>query len=212
MDVGTTNGWRLDDVVPAAEILELIGAQLPLEPLAPTYDGEVASRYRYSDGSGEIGLIHAVTAALLRHGCTRARLSAEGRLFTCLFAAEGHDLRALLRSGADDEELRPCPRAGVVAAHRPLLGAAGRGERRRCGPGPRRDVLYRRLTRRPRRRRSVQAPRPGAPRRLPHRRPAETAATDPRPDSLIAPSSTAEAATSTAESASAAGRSVANWS
>jgi GTP 3',8-cyclase len=104
MDVGTTNGWRLDDVVPAAEILELIGSRWPLEPLAPTREGEVASRYRYSDGGGEIGVIHAVTAPFC-HGCTRARLSADGRLFTCLFAAEGHDLRALLRSGADDEEL-----------------------------------------------------------------------------------------------------------
>ena len=104
MDVGTTNGWRLDDVVPAAEILELIGSRWPLEALAPTREGEVASRYRYSDGSGEIGVIHAVTAPFC-HGCTRARLSADGRLFTCLFAAEGHDLRALLRSGADDEEL-----------------------------------------------------------------------------------------------------------
>jgi GTP 3',8-cyclase len=104
MDVGTTNGWRLDDVVPAAEIVELIGSRWPLEPLAPTREGEVASRYRYTDGGGEIGVIHAVTAPFC-HGCTRARLSADGRLFTCLFAAEGHDLRALLRSGATDDEL-----------------------------------------------------------------------------------------------------------
>ncbi len=104
MDVGTTNGWLLEDVVPAAEILELIGSRWPLEPLAPTRHGEVASRYRYGDGGGEIGVIHAVTAPFC-HGCTRARLSADGRLFTCLFAAEGHDLRALMRAGADDEEL-----------------------------------------------------------------------------------------------------------
>jgi GTP 3',8-cyclase len=104
MDVGTTNGWRLDDVVPAAEILETVGSRWPLEPLAPAREGEVASRYRYTDGGGEIGVIHAVTAPFC-HGCTRARLSADGRLFTCLFAAEGHDLRALLRSGADDDEL-----------------------------------------------------------------------------------------------------------
>ena len=96
MDVGTTNGWRLDDVVPAAEILR-IGARWPLEPLAPTYPGEVATRYRYRDGAGEIGVISSVTQPFCG-GCTRARLSAEGKLYTCLFAAHGHDLRALLRA------------------------------------------------------------------------------------------------------------------
>ena len=110
MDVGTTNGWRLDEVVPAAEILDSLVARWPLEPLAPTYPGEVASRYRYLDGGGEIGLIHAVSAPFC-HGCTRARLSADGKLFTCLFAADGHDLRALLRSGAGDGEL-----AGAISA------------------------------------------------------------------------------------------------
>jgi cyclic pyranopterin phosphate synthase len=100
MDVGTTNGWRLDEVVPAAEILETIGSRWSLEPLAPTRPGEVASRYRYLDGGGEIGLIHAVTVPFC-HGCTRARLSADGRLFTCLFAAEGRDLREPLRAGDD---------------------------------------------------------------------------------------------------------------
>jgi GTP 3',8-cyclase len=104
MDVGSTNGWRREHVVPAAEILARISARWPLEPLPPTTPGEVATRYRYADGAGEIGVIHAVTAPFC-HGCTRARLSADGRLYTCLFATSGHDLRELLRSGADDHRL-----------------------------------------------------------------------------------------------------------
>ena len=104
MDVGHTNGWRMDDVVPAVEIVETIGAELPLEPLAPNYTGEVARRWRYEDGSGEIGVIASVTQPFCGD-CTRARLSAEGRLYTCLFALKGHDLRALVRGGATDEEL-----------------------------------------------------------------------------------------------------------
>jgi len=104
MDVGATNGWRLDDVVPAAEIVERIGAELPLEPVEAAYRGEVARRYRYRDGSGEIGVIASVTQPFCGD-CTRARISAEGRLYTCLFATRGHDLRALLRSGAQDAEL-----------------------------------------------------------------------------------------------------------
>jgi cyclic pyranopterin phosphate synthase len=104
MDVGTTNGWRLDDIVPAAEIVRRIDAVHPLEPVEPTYRGEVARRYRYRDGQGEIGLIASVTQAFCRD-CTRARLSADGQLFTCLFAGQGHDLRAVLRQGASDEEL-----------------------------------------------------------------------------------------------------------
>jgi GTP 3',8-cyclase len=104
MDVGHTNGWRLDDVVPAAEIVRAIDAQLPLEPVEPAYRGEVANRYRYRDGSGEIGVIASVTQPFCRD-CTRARLSADGKLYTCLFAVRGHDLRALLRGGASDEEL-----------------------------------------------------------------------------------------------------------
>jgi GTP 3',8-cyclase len=102
MDVGHTNGWRLDDVVPAAEIVAAIDAEYPLEPVEPNYPGEVARRYRYHDGAGEIGVIASVTKPFCG-ACTRARLSAEGRLFTCLFATEGYDLRALLRSGARDE-------------------------------------------------------------------------------------------------------------
>jgi GTP 3',8-cyclase len=105
MDVGTTNGWQLEDVVPAAEIVELIGAEHPLDPIAPSYPGEVANRFRYRDGVGEIGVIASVTQPFCG-GCTRARLSAEGQLFTCLFAAKGYDLREIVRGGATDEELR----------------------------------------------------------------------------------------------------------
>jgi cyclic pyranopterin phosphate synthase len=105
MDVGTTNGWRLDDVVPAAEIIARIGAHWPLEATDPTYSGEVARRYRYRDGAGEIGLIASVTQPFCR-GCTRARLSADGQLYTCLFAAAGHDLRGPLRAAATDQMLR----------------------------------------------------------------------------------------------------------
>jgi GTP 3',8-cyclase len=104
MDVGHTNGWRLDDVVPAAEIVALIDAAFPLEPVDPAYRGEVAGRYRYRDGAGEIGVIASVTQPFCGD-CTRARLSADGRLYTCLFAVRGDDLRGLLRSGASDEEL-----------------------------------------------------------------------------------------------------------
>jgi cyclic pyranopterin phosphate synthase len=104
MDVGHTNGWRMDDVVPAAEIVETIETEFPLEPLGPNYPGEVARRWRYQDGAGEIGVIASVTQPFCGT-CTRARLSAEGRLYTCLFAMRGHDLRALVRGGASDEEL-----------------------------------------------------------------------------------------------------------
>jgi len=105
MDVGTTNGWRLNEVVPAAEIISLIGEQWPLDPAAANYPGEVANRYRYRDGGGEIGIIASVTQPFCR-GCTRARLSADGQLFTCLFAGAGHDLRGPLRAGATEEALR----------------------------------------------------------------------------------------------------------
>jgi len=104
MDVGTTNGWRLDDVVPAGEIVERISAEFPLEPVEPGYRGEVAKRWRYADGGGEIGLISSVTQPFCGD-CTRSRISAEGRLYTCLFGIRGHDLRALVRRGASDEEL-----------------------------------------------------------------------------------------------------------
>jgi cyclic pyranopterin phosphate synthase len=104
MDVGSTNGWRLDQVVPAAEVLRRIDAVYPLEPLEPSYAGEVATRYRYRDGAGEIGLIASVSQPFCSH-CTRMRLSADGKLFTCLFAAQGFDLRALLRSGTGDAQI-----------------------------------------------------------------------------------------------------------
>ncbi|HSC93955.1 MAG TPA: GTP 3',8-cyclase MoaA [Burkholderiales bacterium] len=105
MDVGHTNGWRMNDVVPAREIIERIDREMPLEPLDPNYPGEVAERWRYRDGSGEIGVIASVTQAFCRT-CTRIRLSTEGQLYTCLFATTGHDLRALLRGGASDAEVR----------------------------------------------------------------------------------------------------------
>ncbi|TMB84076.1 MAG: GTP 3',8-cyclase MoaA [Chloroflexi bacterium] len=104
MDVGHSNGWRLDDVVPASEILAMISAEFPLEPMAPTERGEVARRYRYTDGAGEIGLIASVTQPFCGD-CVRARISADGKLFTCLFAVAGHDLRSLVRSDASDEEI-----------------------------------------------------------------------------------------------------------
>ena len=104
MDVGATNGWQLADVVSEAEIVQRISAEMPLEPIAPNYPGEVARRYRYADGGGEIGVIASVTRPFCGD-CTRARLSAEGKLYTCLFANDGFDLRALLRGGASDGEI-----------------------------------------------------------------------------------------------------------
>jgi GTP 3',8-cyclase len=104
MDVGHSNGWRLDDVVPAAELVAAIDAELPLEPVEPAYRGEVARRWRYRGGGGEIGLIASVTQPFCGD-CTRARVSADGKLYTCLFAVRGHDLRAPRRSGASDAEL-----------------------------------------------------------------------------------------------------------
>jgi cyclic pyranopterin phosphate synthase len=110
MDVGHTNGWRMDDVVPAAEIVSRIDALWPLEAVDPDYRGEVARRYRYRDGAGEIGVIGSVTQPFCAD-CTRARLSADGSLYTCLFATAGHDLRGLLRSSATDADL-----AGAIRA------------------------------------------------------------------------------------------------
>ncbi len=104
MDVGATNGWCLDEVVPAAAIVDIINAVWPIEPLAATYLGEVAARYRYLDGSGEVGVITSITQPFCGT-CTRARLSAKGELYTCLFTGLGHDLRAPLRDGATDDEL-----------------------------------------------------------------------------------------------------------
>jgi GTP 3',8-cyclase len=104
MDVGHTNGWRMDDVVSAKEIIQTIHAEMPLEPVDPNYRGEVANRWRYKDGGGEVGVIASVTQAFCRD-CNRARLSAEGKLYTCLFAVKGHDFRDLVRSGTTDEEI-----------------------------------------------------------------------------------------------------------
>ena len=104
MDVGHTNGWRLDDVVPASDIVAAIDAELPLERLPPRYPGEVAERYRYRDGRGEVGVIASVTRPFCG-ACTRARLSADGSLYTCLFATTGHDLRALVRDGSSDGDV-----------------------------------------------------------------------------------------------------------
>jgi cyclic pyranopterin phosphate synthase len=104
MDVGHTNGWRLDDVVPAREIVARLDAAFGVEPVEPAYRGEVAQRWRYRDGAGEVGVIASVTQPFCRD-CTRGRLSAEGKLYTCLFALRGHDLRAALRLGASDDEL-----------------------------------------------------------------------------------------------------------
>lgn len=104
MDVGSTNGWRMDDMVSAKEIISMINAEMPLEPADPNYRGEVAERWRYKDGGGEVGVIASVTQAFCRD-CNRARLSAEGQLYTCLFAIKGHDFKTMLRGGAADEEI-----------------------------------------------------------------------------------------------------------
>jgi GTP 3',8-cyclase len=104
MDVGHSNGWRLDEVVPAADLIETITAAWPADPAEPGYRGEVAGRWRYADGAGEFGIISSVTRPFCRD-CTRARLSADGQLYTCLFAVAGRDVRAVLRDGSSDDEL-----------------------------------------------------------------------------------------------------------
>lgn len=104
MDVGATNGWKMDEVVPSAEVVRMIDSEMPLEAIDPNYSGEVAERWRYRDGSGEIGVVSSVTRAFCS-GCTRVRLSTEGKIYTCLFADSGHDLRALMRAGKSDEEI-----------------------------------------------------------------------------------------------------------
>jgi cyclic pyranopterin phosphate synthase len=110
MDVGHSNGWRLDEVITADEILATVAAEFPLEPMAPTKEGEVAERFRYADGSGEIGIIASVSRPFCGD-CNRARLSADGQLYTCLFATTGHDLRALLRGDASDDRIKASVRA-----------------------------------------------------------------------------------------------------
>ena len=105
MDVGSTNGWRMDDVIPSAEVVRRISEAFPLEPAEPTHPGEVAERWRYKDGGGEIGVISSVTRAFCA-SCNRLRLSTEGDLYTCLFAQSGTALKPMLRGGASDDELR----------------------------------------------------------------------------------------------------------
>ena len=104
MDVGTTNKWNLEEVIPAEELVEIIDKEMPIESLQPNYSGEVAKRWRYSDGGGEVGFITSVTQSFCGD-CSRARLSAVGKVYTCLFAATGQDLRGMLRAGASDEEI-----------------------------------------------------------------------------------------------------------
>jgi cyclic pyranopterin phosphate synthase len=104
MDVGASNGWNMDEVIPSAEVVARISAEMPLAPVGANYSGETAARWRFLDGGGEIGLISSVTQAFCKD-CTRARLSTEGQLYTCLFATRGHDLRALLREGRSDAEI-----------------------------------------------------------------------------------------------------------
>ncbi len=104
MDVGTTNGWQLAEVVPSAEVVARINAELPLEEVEPNYRGETSRRWRYRDGGGEIGVISSVTQSFCGE-CSRARISVDGKLYTCLFASTGHDLRALIRGGSTDDEL-----------------------------------------------------------------------------------------------------------
>ena len=131
MDVGATNGWRLDDVVPAAEIVAMIDAELPLEPAEENYRGEVARRWRYRDGGGEIGVIASVTQPFCGD-CTRSRISAEGRLYTCLFATRGHDLRALVRGGASDEAAGTRRSGGSGAAAATATRRSARRRRSSC--------------------------------------------------------------------------------
>ena len=145
MDVGATNGWRMDDVVPARrDRAPDRRASCRSSSVDPNYPGEVAERWRYRDGGGEIGVIASVTQAFCRD-CTRARLSTDGKLYTCLFATDGHDLRALLRGGAGDDADRPRHRRRLAAARRPLFGDP---HRRTPRATPKVEMsLHRRLTR-----------------------------------------------------------------
>jgi cyclic pyranopterin phosphate synthase len=104
MDVGSSNDWKMSEVVPSEEVISRINAELPLEAVAANYTGETSARWRYRDGSGEIGVISSVTQSFCQ-SCTRVRVSTDGKLFTCLFATDGHDLRALMRGGSSDEQL-----------------------------------------------------------------------------------------------------------
>ncbi len=136
-----TNGWRMEDVVSAKEILATLNQEWELEPVEPNYFGEVAERYRYTDGAGEVGIIASVTLPFCG-ACTRARLSADGELYTCLFGVKGHDLRTLLRDGATDEELAAAVARDLGHPDRPLLRDP---QRRHDRPAQGRDVEDRRV-------------------------------------------------------------------
>jgi cyclic pyranopterin phosphate synthase len=151
MDVGATNGWRMDEVLPSADVVRRLSAAFPLEPMAASAPGETAQRWRYADGGGEVGVISSVTKAFCGD-CNRARLSTEGKLFLCLFASRGHDLRALLRGRApngapwSDDADRRRHRPDLGRARRPLLRTARRaGARSRPRRTPRGNALHRRL-------------------------------------------------------------------
>jgi GTP 3',8-cyclase len=144
MDVGATNGWRMDEVLPSAEVIARIAAEFPLEPIGANVSGETAERWGYRDGGGEIGVISSVTQAFC-HDCNRARLSTEGKLFLCLFASHGHDLRALLRGGHSDAQI-----AGAIGLiwqarddrYSELRTAAGSGDARGAEPRERRVEMH----------------------------------------------------------------------
>jgi cyclic pyranopterin phosphate synthase len=144
MDVGATNGWRMDEVLPSAEVLRRLQAEHPLEALDPQQPGETAERWRYLDGAGEVGLISSVTQAFCRD-CNRARLSTEGKVFLCLFAHQGHDLRALLRGGYSDEQIAGA--IGLIWQRRDdryseLRGDGGSGAAEGVEPGARRVEMH----------------------------------------------------------------------
>jgi cyclic pyranopterin phosphate synthase len=144
MDVGATNGWRMDEVLPSAEVVARIHSEFPLVPLGANSPGETARRWAYADGGGEIGVISSVTQAFC-HDCSRARLSTEGKLYLCLFASAGHDLRPLLRGNASDEDIASAighiwqGRADRYSELRALRGPEGDSGNRDAGSkGPRR--------------------------------------------------------------------------
>lgn len=139
MDVGATNGWRMDDVLPSAQLLKRLQAEWPLQPRDASAPGETAERWAYADGRGEIGLISSVTQAFCGE-CNRARLSTEGRLFLCLFGTQGHDLRALLRGGATDEEL--CSAIAHIWARRDDRYSELRGSSAAPSTGERRVEMH----------------------------------------------------------------------
>lgn len=139
MDVGTSNGWRMDDVLPSAEVIARLSQHWPLEEIEPNYTGETAERWRYADGAGEIGVISSVTQAFCRD-CNRARLSTEGKLFLCLFASRGHDLRALLRGGYSDEQIAAA--IGLVWGEREDRYSELRAARQASDVGERRVEMH----------------------------------------------------------------------